>query len=283
VGEVNKPFEEDRFVAILARIQSYLQGPDVFVQDVYAGADPEHRVAVRVVTQFAWHSLFARNMFIRERNLDRVAEFAPEWNLIYVPNFSAVPDQDSTRSEVFALIDFGRKLILIGGTQYAGEIKKAVFTVLNYILPKKGIMGMHCSASMNEKGETALFFGLSGTGKTTLSASSQFTLISDDEHGWSDRGVFNFEGGCYAKVIRLDATAEPEIYSMTRRFGTILENVIIEPESRRVDLNSESFTENTRASYPIGYLSNATFRGLGDHPPPILSCSPATPLGSCRR
>ena len=269
-GEINRPFGEDRFDAVLARLQAYLQGRDLFVQDCYGGADSHYRVPIRVLTQYAWHSLFARNMFIRELDPERLATFVPEWHLIFAPEFKAVPERDRTHSEAFVLLHFGRKLILLGGTSYGGEMKKAIFSILNYILPKQDVVGMHCSANMSESGETALFFGLSGTGKTTLSASADRILIGDDEHGWSDRGIFNFEGGCYAKVINLSPEAEPEIYSTTRRFGTILENVTIDPVTRRVDLDDNTLTENTRGAYPISHIPNASLDGFGNHPEHLI-------------
>ena len=269
-GSVNQPFEPEHFDAILQRVQDHLQGCDLFVQDCYAGADPRYRVSTRIITQFAWHSLFARNMFIRERDPENLAAFEPDWHLIFAPEFQASPERDHTGSEVFILVHPGRKLVLIGGTHYAGEMKKSIFSILNYILPKQDIMSMHCSANMSAEGETALFFGLSGTGKTTLSASADRILIGDDEHGWSDSGVFNFEGGCYAKVIKLSAAAEPEIYATTRSFGTILENVVFDPETRQVDLDDDTLTENTRASYPIDSIPNASSDGLGNHPAHLI-------------
>ncbi len=269
-GKVNRPFAEEHFEGVLARVSAYLQGRDLFVQDCYAGADPRYRVSTRIVTQFAWHSLFARNMFIRELDPRSLAAFEPDWHLIFAPGCQAVPAEDHTRSEAFILVHPGRKLVLIGGTHYAGEMKKSIFSVLNYILPKQNIMSMHCSANMSEEGETALFFGLSGTGKTTLSVSADRILIGDDEHGWSASGIFNFEGGCYAKVINLSPREEAEIYSTTQHFGTILENVVVDPETRRVDLDDGSLTENTRASYPIDYIPNASSDGLGNHPDHLI-------------
>ena len=269
-GSVNQPFEPEYFDAILARMQSHLQGRDLFVQDCYAGADPRYRVCTRIISQFSWHSLFARNMFIQEPDPQLLAAFEPDWHLIFAPEFQASPERDHTRSEVFILVHPDRKLILIGGTHYAGEMKKSIFSILNYILPKQDIMSMHCSANMNAEGETALFFGLSGTGKTTLSASADRILIGDDEHGWSASGIFNFEGGCYAKVIRLNAAAEPEIYATTRSYGTLLENVVFNPETRQVDLDDDTLTENTRASYPIDSIPNASGDGLGNHPAHLI-------------
>jgi phosphoenolpyruvate carboxykinase (ATP) len=209
-----------------------------------------------VITEYAWHSLFARNMFIQP-TADQIETHIPEFTIIDAPRFHALPSLDGTNSEVFVVVNFGAKLVIIGGTSYAGEIKKSVFTILNYLLPLEQVLSMHCSANVGPQGDVALFFGLSGTGKTTLSADPERGLIGDDEHGWSDKGVFNFEGGCYAKVIRLSRQAEPQIYETTRRFGTVLENVAIDTRSRRMDLNDESLTENTRAAYPIGYIPNA--------------------------
>ena len=234
-GKVNRPFREDRFDELHRRMASYLQSKDVFVQDCWCGADPQYRMPVRIITQYAWHSLFIRNMFI-QGTPEEVASHQPEFVVIDCPGFHANPENDGTRSDVFILVNFAQKLVLVGGTEYAGEMKKSVFTAMNYFLPFQEVMPMHCSANIGANGDTAIFFGLSGTGKTTLSADVSRTLIGDDEHGWSSNGVFNFEGGCYAKVIRLSAEAEPEIYDTTRRFGTILENVGIDINTRRVDL-----------------------------------------------
>lgn len=269
-GEVNQAFDSQAFDALWGRVQAYLEGHEIFVQDCYAGAEPQYRLSCRIITELAWHNLFARHMLIREYDPERLAAFAPDWHLVYVPGFKAVPQQDKTRSETFVLINFERRLILIGGTHYSGELKKSIFTILNYLLPKQEVMSMHCSANKNRKGETALFFGLSGTGKTTLSASGDHILIGDDEHGWSERGIFNLEGGCYAKIIRLNAQDEPLIHATTQRFGTILENVVIEADSRKVDLDDDSITENARASYPIHYIANASLEGEGNHPKNII-------------
>lgn len=269
-GKINRPMAPGHFEQLLERVQEYLCGRDIFVQDCYAGADPQCRVPLRVFTERAWHSLFARNMFIREMDQEHLACFAPDWQLVYAPGFAAVPERDHTRSEVFVVINLARRLIVIGGTSYAGEMKKAVFTVLNYLYPTQGMVSMHCSANKNSRGETSLFFGLSGTGKTTLSANANYMLIGDDEHGWNERGIFNFEGGCYAKVIRLNAQAEPEIHGAVHRFGAVLENVAIDPHTRRVDLDDDALTENTRASYPLNYIPNTSFEGLGNHPTNII-------------
>jgi len=268
-GKVNRPYSEDRFEEIHRRMSSYLQGKDVFVQDCWCGADPDYRMPVRIITQYAWHSLFIRNMFIQAKP-EELATHQPEFVVIDCPGFHALPEADNTRTDVFILVNFKKRMVLVGGTEYAGEMKKSVFTAMNFFLPFKEVMPMHCSANIGPDGNTALFFGLSGTGKTTLSADSSRTLIGDDEHGWSSNGVFNFEGGCYAKTIRLSAEAEPEIYATTRRFGTILENVGIDTSSRRVDLDDGSLTENTRAAYPISHIPNATRDGRGGHPKDVI-------------
>ena len=268
-GKVNRPIAPERFEVLRRRMLAYLQGKDLFVQDCFVGADPAYRQPVRIITETAWHNLFARNMFIQgERG--QLGEHRPEITVVDAPGFHADPEIDGTRSEVFIVIHFGKKLVLVGGTAYAGEIKKAVFTVMNYVLPQKGVLTMHSSANIGAAGDTALFFGLSGTGKTTLSADPSRTLIGDDEHGWSDRGLLNFEGGCYAKVIHLSSTAEPEIYETTRRFGTVLENVAFDSDTGRLDLDDASLTENTRAAYPLGHIPNAKRDGLGGHPKNVI-------------
>jgi phosphoenolpyruvate carboxykinase (ATP) len=268
-GKVNRPYDEEKFDELERRMSSYLQGKDVFVQDCYCGADPDYRMPVRIITQYAWHSLFIRNMFIQAPNED-LPDFDPEFVVIDCPGFHANMEIDGTNSDIFILVNFEKKKVLIGGTEYAGEIKKSVFSAMNFFLPLKNVMPMHCSANIGPNGDTAVFFGLSGTGKTTLSADASRTLIGDDEHGWSDNGVFNFEGGCYAKVIKLSPEAEPEIYDTTRRFGTILENVGIDMKTRRVDLDDGSLTENTRAAYPISHIPNASRDGKGGHPENII-------------
>ncbi len=269
-GDVNRPFDEAKFDALLGRVQAYLQGQLLYVQDCHVGADPEHRLPIRVVTENAWHALFAHNMFLPVRDAEARRNHEPKFHVIHAPGFQADPERDGTHSEAFIIIHYGRGIALIGGTSYAGEMKKSMFTVMNYLLPQRGVMSMHCSANEGPDGDVALFFGLSGTGKTTLSADPQRRLIGDDEHGWSDRGVFNFEGGCYAKVIRLSAEAEPEIFATTRRFGTVLENVVIDEETREIDLDDASKTENTRASYPISQIPNARADGMGGHPRHIV-------------
>jgi phosphoenolpyruvate carboxykinase (ATP) len=268
-GKVNRPFEVESYDGIRRRMLAYLRGRDVFVQDVFVGADPEYRVPIRVVTENAWHSIFARNMFLVPKS-DELATHRPRFTVIDLPRFHAVPEEDKTNSETFILLNFARNEVLIGGTSYAGEIKKSIFTILNYVLPLRGVLSMHCSANIGDQGDVAIFFGLSGTGKTTLSADPERMLIGDDEHGWSARGVFNFEGGCYAKVIKLSREAEPEIYQTTRTFGTILENVAIDPASRSIDLDDQSLTENTRGSYPITQIPNAELSGQGGHPKNII-------------
>jgi phosphoenolpyruvate carboxykinase (ATP) len=268
-GKVNRPFNADRFDELHRRMATYLQLKDVFVQDCFVGADPRYRLPIRIVTEYAWHSLFARNMFI-QGTPEELADHEPEFTVIDCPRFHAIREVDNTNSEIFIIVNFAKRLVLIGGSSYGGEIKKSIFTVMNYLLPFKGVLPMHCSANYGPKGDTALFFGLSGTGKTTLSADSSRTLIGDDEHGWSDTGIFNFEGGCYAKMIRLSPEAEPEIYETTRRFGAILENVTIDTVTRDLDLDDDSLTENTRGAYPISHIPNATHNGLGGHPQNII-------------
>ncbi len=268
-GKVNQPISADKFDGLHARMMAYLRSKDVFIQDCFAGADRHYRLPIRIITEYAWHSLFARNLFIHPTD-EELAAHIPEFTVIDAPDFHAIPAIDGTRSEVFILLNFAKKLVLIGGTQYAGEIKKSVFTILNYLLPQRGVMSMHASANVGPKGDVAIFFGLSGTGKTTLSADPARTLIGDDEHGWSDHGVFNYEGGCYAKVINLSAQAEPEIYATTRRFGTVLENVAMDSATGRLDLDDASLTENTRAAYPIDYIPNVAADGVAGCPNNII-------------
>jgi len=270
-SRVNQPFEIERYDALRARLMAYLQGKDLYVQNCYVGAHPQYQLPIRVINEYAWHNIFARNMFIRDKDRSKLASHKPEFTVIDAPGFVADPSRDGTRSEAFILLHFGRNEVIIGGTAYAGEIKKSIFTVMNYLLPQKGVLSMHCSANYgSDKDDVAIFFGLSGTGKTTLSADPGRTLIGDDEHGWSDDGVFNYEGGCYAKMIRLSPEGEPEIYGTTKRFGTILENVAIDPETRMVDLDSDAYTENTRGSYPVDYIPNADPGGIAGHPKSIV-------------
>jgi len=266
-GSVNRPISEQHFAALRRKVLEHFRGRDLFVFDGWAGADPRYRLGVRVVTEQAWHNLFARNMFIEEPDGAALEAFEPGFTVLQAPGLKADPDTDGTSSGTFIVVNLAAKTVLIGGSSYAGEIKKSIFSVMNYLLPRNGVMSMHCSANYGAgEDDVALFFGLSGTGKTTLSADPERTLIGDDEHGWSDSGVFNIEGGCYAKVIRLDPHGEPEIYRTTRTFGTILENVVFDPETRRLDLDDDAKTENTRSSYPITQLDNVDLDGVGGHP-----------------
>jgi phosphoenolpyruvate carboxykinase (ATP) len=271
-GTYNRPFDAEKFDGLYARMSEYLQGKDVFVQDVYAGADENYRLPVRFVTEQAWHSMFVRNMFILPQSPEEYKDFIPEFTIVAAPGFQSNPAIDGTRSETFIILNFERRLAIIGNTAYAGETKKTVFTLLNYLLPLQGVLSMHCSANVNpdDQHDVALFFGLSGTGKTTLSADLTRRLIGDDEHGWSEAGVFNFEGGCYAKVIGLSEAAEPQIYATTKMFGTILENVPFDPVTRTIDLNDDSITENTRASYPLDFIANAVPEKRAGHPKNII-------------
>jgi phosphoenolpyruvate carboxykinase (ATP) len=269
-GTVNKPIDPAKFDLLHRDMMAYVQEKELYVLDAWAGTDPEYRLPIRIVNEFAWHNLFARNMFLPEMSPDGRRSHRPEFTVIDLPKFQSDPSRHGTRSDVFVLVHFSRKLVLIGGTHYAGEIKKSIFSILNYILPLRGVLPMHCSANIGDRGDTALFFGLSGTGKTTLSSDPHRRLIGDDEHGWSDSGVFNFEGGCYAKVIKLSSEAEPQIYATTKMFGTVLENVVIDPDSRALDLDSAEYTENTRASYPITFIDNAELSGRGGHPTNVV-------------
>ena len=267
-GAVNQAMHPENFDRLYTRLTAFLEAQSLFVQDCFGGADPEYRLPIRVITQRAWHSLFARQLFIRPSR-EELASHAPEFTLMFVPEFSAIPAEDGTRSETCIVINFARRLVLITGTMYAGEMKKSVFTILNYLLPARGVMPMHCSANVGQTGDVALFFGLSGTGKTTLSADPARRLIGDDEHGWTDRGVFNFEGGCYAKTIRLSAAQEPQIWTAIR-FGTVLENVELDAATRELNFDSEALTENTRAAYPVEFIENAVIPGMGGHPHTVL-------------
>ncbi len=266
----NQSLDPDKFSQIQKKMQEFAQGRDLFVQDCYAGADTDYRLKVRIITEYAWHSLFAKSMLIRPADKSELKDFKPEFTVVSIPSFEADPDTDGTRTPTFILLNLDERLCLIGGTGYGGEIKKSIFTMLNYLLPLKGVLSMHCSANVGDKGDAALFFGLSGTGKTTLSADPKRSLIGDDEHGWSDNGIFNFEGGCYAKVINLSAEAEPEIFSVTQKFGTILENVVYDQHSRELDLTDASITENTRAAYPLEYIGNALPEKKAGHPKNII-------------
>ncbi|MCK9211431.1 MAG: phosphoenolpyruvate carboxykinase (ATP) [Ignavibacteriaceae bacterium] len=270
-GVYNRPYSLEKFNALFARLQAWAQGEELFVQDCYAGADPEYRMPVRIITEKAWHSLFARNMFITTDSKDELKKFIPEFTVISVPGFKVDPVIDGTRTETAIIVNFANRMAIIANTEYGGEIKKSVFTVLNYLLTFNDVLPMHCSANLGKEGDTALFFGLSGTGKTTLSADPKRKLIGDDEHGWSSSGIFNFEGGCYAKVIGLSAESEPEIFACTQKYGTILENVTFDPISRKIDLNDDSITENTRASYPLEFIPNIVKEGYAHtHPKNII-------------
>ena len=267
-GKVNIPFEADKYDVLREEVLTHLEGQDLYVRDMWGGADERYRIGVRVITPNAWHNLFAYNMFRRptESELD---DFVPGFTVLHAPEYQADPERHGTRTGTFILLHFGRREVLIGGTRYAGEIKKSIFGVLNYLLPKQGVLSMHCSANVGPQGDTALFFGLSGTGKTTLSADPERGLIGDDEHGWSDEGIFNFEGGCYAKAIKLSKEGEPEIYATTRMFGTVLENCVVD-EQRRVDFDDQSITENTRVSYPLHYIANHVPEARGGHPKTVV-------------
>ena len=267
-GDVNKDFSQEKFNALKDRMMAHAKGRDIFVQDTFVGADHTYRLPIRVINELAWHSLFARTMFISDSTAN--APHQPEFTIINFPSFQADPQRDGTRSPTFILMDFSQRLVLIGGTSYAGETKKSAFTIMNYLLPQRDVMSMHCSANIGSEGDVAIFFGLSGTGKTTLSADPERRLIGDDEHGWSEDGVFNFEGGCYAKVIKFSEEAEPDIYRTTRMFGTILENVVYDQETRAIDLDDARKTENTRASYPLTSISNIVPEGRAGNPRNII-------------
>ena len=268
-GKVNVPISEEAYEQLEALTRAELEQGDVFVRDAWCGADPTYRLGVRVITSTAWHNLFAANMFIQpsEDDLDR---FEPDWTVLHAPNALADPAVHGTTSQSFVIINFGERTVIIGGTQYAGEIKKSIFSVMNHLLPARGVLPMHCSANVASGGDVALFFGLSGTGKTTLSADPDRPLIGDDEHGWGPAGVFNFEGGSYAKTIRITTESEPEIFSAASRFGTILENVVLDPVSREPDYADDSLTENTRASYPLEHLDNIEASGMAGHPKNVV-------------
>ena len=263
-GKVNRPMTAAQFDALHTDLVASLAGKDLFVLDCFAGADPKYRLPVRVINEFAWHNLFCRNLFIDDPAAAAAA--APQFTIIDSPTFKADPARHGSNSEVMIALNFAKRLVLVAGSSYAGEMKKSIFSVLNYLLPLQHVLSMHCSANIGAGGDTALFFGLSGTGKTTLSSDPDRLLIGDDEHGWSDRGVFNFEGGCYAKTIRLSAEAEPQIYATTRRFGTVLENVVVDERTRELNLDDDRYTENTRAAYPIAFIDNAVRSGQGGHP-----------------
>jgi phosphoenolpyruvate carboxykinase (ATP) len=268
-GKVNRPLDPEHFQTLRRDILAHLTDRELYVQDLYAGADPTYRLPVRFIQELAWQNLFVRNLFIVPPSED-LPNFEPQFTVITAPSFRADPARHGTRSDVAIVLNLGTREVLIAGTSYAGENKKSIFSVLNYTLPLQGVLSMHCSANIGPDNDTALFFGLSGTGKTTLSSDPDRRLIGDDEHGWSDRGIFNFEGGCYAKMIRLSAEAEPQIYATTRRFGTVLENVVCDPETRELNLDDASLTENTRGAYPIDFIEGAVLSGTGGHPANIV-------------
>lgn len=267
-GEINQPTDEDVFDHLFEQVTKYLSDKKLYVKDCFAGADKNYQLNVRVVSEAAYHALFAHNMFILPHK-DELKNHEPDFTVLAAPNFKADPEEDGTRSEAFILVNFDKKIILIGGTLYSGEVKKGIFSIMNYLLPKEDVMAMHCSANMSEDGDTAVFFGLSGTGKTTLSSDPERILIGDDEHGWSEDGVFNIEGGCYAKTINLSEEGEPLIYATTKMPGTILENVVLF-ENREPDFDDVSLTQNTRCSYPINYIPNASEEGTGNHPSNVI-------------
>ena len=286
--QTNGAISREAFERLRADMLEHAAGRELFLQDLHGGANPAYRIKTRVYTEYAWHSLFIRNLLVRPPR-DELAGFSPDMVIIDLPSFKADPEKYGIRSETIIACDFVNKLVLIGGTSYAGEMKKSVFTFLNYVLPAQAVMPMHCSANVGADGDSAIFFGLSGTGKTTLSASADRVLVGDDEHGWGPDGVFNFEGGCYAKTIKLSPEAEPQIYATTQRFGTVLENVAIDPVTRRLDLDDDRLTENTRAAYPLSFIANASATGQAGHPrnivmltadafgvlPPIAKLTPA--------
>ena len=269
-GKVNQPMSVEDYRALVADVRKHLNGVnELFVEDLYCGADPAYRLSVRYISPNAWHMAFVRNMFIRPE-LSDLPTFDPNFTVLHAPEYEAEPARHGTKSSTFIVLNIADRTILIGGTRYAGELKKAMFTVMNYLLPKQGVFPMHCSANIGKEGDTALFFGLSGTGKTTLSADPHRGLIGDDEHGWSSDGIFNFEGGCYAKVINLSPESEPDIYRTTQMFGTVLENVVLDPATKKVRFGDQSITENTRASYPLHYIRNYVEGGRGGHPRNVI-------------
>jgi phosphoenolpyruvate carboxykinase (ATP) len=267
-GDTNKAIDAATFDALLDRVSAFLSEREIYSLDTYVGADARYRLPVRVITQYAWHNLFARNLFLTPETAPD--DFAPEFTVIDAAEFVAEPERDGTRSGTFVLVNMARKIVLIGGTRYAGEIKKSVFTIMNYLMPLRQVLPMHCSANVGKDGDSAIFFGLSGTGKTTLSADSNRPLVGDDEHGWSADGVFNFEGGCYAKVIKLSQKAEPEIWAASHRFGAVLENVVFDPATRALDLESQALTENTRSAYPVEFIPNIVPGLMAGHPKTII-------------
>jgi len=267
-GGFNKEFSPEKFDALYDRVLEFLHGKELFAQDLFAGADPKYRLPIRVINQYAWHNLFVRDLFVRP-SAEELKSHHPEFTVVSAPEFQADPQRDGTNSGAFILVNFTRRIILIGGTKYAGEMKKSIFGVMNFLLPERNVFPMHCSANVGKDNVTALFFGLSGTGKTTLSADPDRRLIGDDEHGWSATGIFNFEGGCYAKCIKLSKESEPQIFNAIR-FGSVLENVVLKPETNEPDYDSEALTENTRAAYPVDFIDNAVIPGIGGHPKTVI-------------
>jgi phosphoenolpyruvate carboxykinase (ATP) len=267
-GDVNQAFDPEKFDALYERVVASLQGKELFVQDLFAGADSKYRLPVRVINEYAWHNLFVRALFVRP-TAEELKTHRPEFTIVSAPEFQGDPQRDGTRSEAFVIVNFTRKIILIGGTKYAGEMKKSIFGIMNFLLPQNNVFPMHCSANVGKNGATALFFGLSGTGKTTLSADPERLLIGDDEHGWSATGIFNFEGGCYAKCIKLSKESEPQIWNAIR-FGSVLENVTLDKETHVPDYNDDSRTENTRCAYPVDYIEGAVIPGIGGHPKNVI-------------
>lgn len=267
-GDINVPFDAEKFDPLFDRLISYLKGRELFVQDLYAGSDPHYRLPVRVINQLAWQNLFARALFVRPTE-EELKTYRPEFTIVCAPEFQADPQRDGTRSQVFIVVNFTHRVIIIGGTGYAGEMKKSIFGIMNFLLPPRNVFPMHCSANAGKHGDTALFFGLSGTGKTTLSADPERFLIGDDEHGWSPNGIFNFEGGCYAKCINLTKESEPQIWNAIR-FGAVLENVVLDEDTHVPDYNDVSLTENTRCAYPINYIDGAVIPGIGTHPRNVI-------------
>ncbi len=267
-GEINRPFKPEDFERLHQKAVAHLQNRPLYVFDGFAGADPEYRLPIRVVNEVPWHNLFAHLLFIRPTE-EELKDHRPEFTVLSVPNLQANPQEDGTNSDVFILLNLARKLILIGGSHYAGEIKKSIFTVMNYLMPFRDVLPMHCSANVGEEGDVALFFGLSGTGKTTLSADPKRRLIGDDEHGWSDSGVFNFEGGCYAKCIKLSPELEPQIWEAIR-YGSVIENVTFQGDTNKVDFDSSEITENTRVAYPVEFIPGAVIPGVGGHPQTVI-------------
>jgi phosphoenolpyruvate carboxykinase (ATP) len=267
--DANKAMTPAHFDTLYADMMKHAEGKELFAKDLFGGNDPDNRIRVRIITEYAWHSLFVHYLLVRPTP-EELESFDPEFTVIDLPSFKADPARHGSVSGTVVAINFARKLVLIGGTSYAGEMKKSVFTIMNYLAPPKGVLTMHCSANVGADGKSAIFFGLSGTGKTTLSAVASRTLVGDDEHGWSENGIFNIEGGCYAKMIRLSREAEPEIYATTERFGTVLENVVMDDATRALDLDDATFAENTRAAYPINYIPNASLTGRTTHPSNVI-------------